>query len=114
MANTAPNETYISGIGWAARHYHGYGTPSAQSVFKADYVKLREATLGYSLPSGLFNGFIQGLRVSVYGRNLLTFNLDEPGFDVEMTTNGSSNTQGLDGGLQPLFRTFGASLKVNF
>ena len=114
VANTAPNETYVSGIGWSARHYHGYGMPSAQSIFKADYVKLREATLGYSLPSGLFNGFIQGLRISVYGRNLLTFNLDEPGFDVEMTTNGSSNTQGLDGGLQPLFRTFGASLKVNF
>lgn len=114
VTNTAPNETYVSGIGWSARHYHGYGMPSAQSVFKADYVKLREATIGYTFPGGLFDGAIKSLRVSAYGRNLLTFNLDQPGFDPEMTANGSGNVQGLEGGLQPMFRTMGLNLKINF
>ena len=27
VTNTAPNETYVSGIGWSARHYHGFGYP---------------------------------------------------------------------------------------
>ena len=88
--------------------------PSAQSLFKADYIKLREATLGYNLNAGLFNNFIKSVRIAVYGRNLLTFNLDQPGFDPEMTTNSSDNIQGIDGGMSPMFRTFGVNLKVNF
>lgn len=114
VSNTAPNETYVSGAGWAHRHYHGYGMPSAQSVFKADYVKLRELTLGWTMPSQWFGGTIKAMRFSLYGRNLLTWNLDQQGFDPEMTSNGSGNIQGLDGGLQPMFRTFGANLKINF
>ena len=114
VTNTAPNETYVSAAGWAARHYHGYGMPSAQSVFKADYVKLREVTLGWAMPSQWFDGVIQGMRFSLYGRNLATWNLDKKGFDPEMTANGSGNIQGLEGGLQPMFRTFGANLKINF
>ena len=114
VTNTAPNETYASGAGWAHRHYHGYGMPSAQSVFKADYVKLRELTLGWNMPSQWFGGVVQNMRFSLYGRNLATWNLDQQGFDPEMTANGSGNIQGLEGGLQPMFRTFGANLKINF
>ena len=114
VTNTAPNEAYVSAAGWGARHYHGFGYPSAQSLFKADYVKLRELTLGYNFSSDLFGGAIQGARLSLYGRNLLTLNLDQPGFDPEMTANGSGNIQGLDGGLQPIFRTVGLNLKINF
>jgi TonB-linked SusC/RagA family outer membrane protein len=112
VENTAPNETYISGIGWAARHYHGYGTPSAQSLFDADYVKLRELTVGYTLPDIL--GPVKNVRVSLYGRNLLTWGLDQEGFDPEMTVNGSGNVQGIDGGLYPSSRTYGINLKFGF
>jgi hypothetical protein len=114
VSNTAPNETYVSGAGWAHRHYHGYRMPSAQSVFEANYVKLRELTLGYSFPAALFNGTIKQLRLTAYGRNLFTWGLDQQGFDPEMTSNGSGNVQGIDGGLQPMFRTYGLSLKLNF
>jgi len=117
VTDTAPNETYVSGAGWAARHYHGFGFPSAQSVFKADYVKLREVNLGYKLPTKLLNwsnGYINGAKISVFGRNLMTFGLDKDGFDPEMTANGSGNVQGLDGGLQPLFRTYGFNMIINF
>ncbi|MCF8302696.1 MAG: SusC/RagA family TonB-linked outer membrane protein [Bacteroidales bacterium] len=114
VTNTAENQTYISGQGWAARHYHGYGMPSAQSTFDANYVKLREFTLGYNIPVQDFSGFFESMRVSVYGRNLLTFGLDQEGFDPEMTVAGSGNIQGLDGGLQPMARTYGFKLNFQF
>jgi hypothetical protein len=114
VTNTAPNETYLDGSYFGWFHYYGYGTPSATSIFNGDYIKLREATIGYNLPAQWLGGFIKGIRISAYGRNLLTFNLDKPGFDPEMTANGSGNIQGLEGGLQPLFRTMGLNLKINF
>jgi hypothetical protein len=114
VTNTAPNETYLDGEYYGWFHYHGFGYPSATSIFSSDFIKLREATVGYNLPIQWFGGFIKGFRVSVYGRNLLTFNLDKPGFDPEMTANGSGNIQGLEGGLQPLFRTMGINLRLNF
>jgi len=114
VTNTAPNDTYVSAIGWSARHYHGYGMPSAQSVFKSDYIKLREVTFGYTFPVAMFGGVVKQLRLSAYGRNLATWGLDQQGFDPEMTANGSGNIQGLDGGLQPMFRSFGLNLKLNF
>ncbi|MCX2679497.1 SusC/RagA family TonB-linked outer membrane protein [Galbibacter sp. EGI 63066] len=114
VTDTAPNETYVSGSSWAANHYHGFGTPSAQSVFKSDYIKLRELTLGYNLPTEMFNNLVKSARISAYGRNLLTFGLDKEGFDPEMAANGSGNVQGLEGGLQPIFRTYGVNLKLTF
>ena len=111
--NTAENTTYIEGSTYSKNHYHGRGTPSAQSVFDADYIKLREVTLGYTLPQEL-TGFVKKVRISVYGRNLLTWGLDQEGFDPEMTVTGSGNIQGIDGGLQAMSRTFGVNLKLQF
>ncbi len=113
VTNTTPNDTYVSAIGWGARHYHGYGTPSAQSTFDADYIKLREVSIGYTLPNA-FSGVVENIRVGLYGRNLLTFGLDQPGFDPEMATTGSGNVQGFDGGLMPTARTFGLNLQLQF
>nr|WP_321355030.1 SusC/RagA family TonB-linked outer membrane protein [uncultured Draconibacterium sp.] len=114
VTNTAPNEKYVSAAGWAQRHYHGFGYPSAQSIFDADYVKLREVTLGYNIPNSLFKGIVNNARISVYGKNLFTWGLAKDGFDPEMAANGSGNVQGLEGGLQPMFRTYGINLKLNF
>ena len=111
VSNAAPNETYVSGQGWAARHYHGFGMPSAQSVFDADYVKLRELALGYNFNMGN-NDFIRSLRVSAYGRNLWTFGLDYKGLDPEIAVNGSGNVQGIEGGFMPTSRTFGFKVDI--
>jgi len=113
VSNVTENEAYTSGELWSRYHYHGLGTPSAQSVFDADYVKLREVTLGYNFGS-LFNDFVKRARVSVYGRNLATWGLDLDGFDPEMTVVGSGNIQGIDGGLQPMARTMGIKLDLTF
>ena len=107
-----PNTTNISAIDFAELHYHGYGTPSATSVFDASYVKLREITLGYTFPK--FTDVIQSLRLSLYGRNLAVWGLDNKGIDPETVVGGSGNIQGLEGGIIPATRTFGFNLRVNF
>ncbi len=113
VENTAPNENYISGMAYAAYHYNGFGMPATQNLFDADFIKLRELTIGYTLPAGIL-GPIKNMRISLYGRNLLTMGLDKPGFDPEITVNGSGNIQGIDGGLYPTSRTFGLNLKLGF
>jgi hypothetical protein len=60
------------------------------------------------------NGAIKNIHLALYGRNLMTFGLAKKGFDPEMTVGGSGNIQGLEGGLQPLSRTFGFSVKLGF
>jgi len=114
VSNTSENDVKIAGRTYGAYGYHGYGTPSAQSVFDADYVKLRNFSLGYTLDQDMLNSqLFESLRISVYGRNLFTWGLDQEGFDPEMTVGGSGNIQGIDGGLQPMGRTYGFKVNVN-
>ena len=112
VTNTKPNDINISAMRWAARHYHGYGTPSATSIFDASYVKLREVNLSYTFPHIV--DIIDNIRLSVYGRNLLVWGLDNEGIDPETVVGGSGNIQGLEGGIIPATRTFGFNLKFNF
>lgn len=106
------NTTVLSAITWGEAHYHGNGTPSATSIFDASYVKLREITLGYTLPKLVDP--IESVRLSVYGRNLAVWHLDNEGIDPETVVGGSGNIQGLEGGIIPATRSFGFNLKVNF
>jgi hypothetical protein len=106
------NTTNISGYGYAARFYHGYGTPSATSVFDADYIKLREVRIGYTLPKLV--EFIQTIKISAYGRNLAVWGLDNKGIDPETIVSGSGNVQGIEGGLVPGTRSYGFNVVLTF
>ncbi len=113
VTNTSENDVKISGRAYGAYAYHGYGTPSAQSVFEADYIKLRNFSFGYTLNQDqLKSQLFKSIRLSVYGRNLFTWGLDQEGFDPEMTVAGSGNIQGIDGGLQPMGRTYGFKVDI--
>lgn len=69
-------------------------------VFKGDFVKLRNATLGYSLPdSVLGNSGISKLRVYVTGANLLYFTKYK-GFTPELPDGQDSNSFPISGSLQ--------------
>jgi|AntRauTorcE11898_2_1112593.scaffolds.fasta_scaffold00599_4 TonB-linked SusC/RagA family outer membrane protein len=114
VTNTSENDVRISGRANGAFAYHAYGTPSAQSVFEANYVKLRNFSLGYTLDQEqLKSQLFKSVRISLYGRNLFTWGLDKEGFDPEMTVAGSGNIQGIDGGLQPMSRTYGFKVNIN-
>lgn len=110
VTNTAANTTNISAADYGYNFYVG---PKAQNIFDADYFKLRDVSLAYSLPKN-FIGPFKAVDVSVYGRNLLIWGLDNKDFDPEQTTTGSGNIQGLEGGSLPPTRTYGMNLKLQF
>lgn len=57
---------------------------STMFLYDADYLRLRELTLSYTLPSKMFsNGRIRGIKAFVTGMNLLTFT-KYPGGDPEV------------------------------
>ncbi|MBR8535330.1 SusC/RagA family TonB-linked outer membrane protein [Carboxylicivirga sediminis] len=112
IVSTRPNDVHISAQDYGAYHYHGFGMPSATSFYDATYIKLREVTLGYTLPQ--FTDVIKNARVSLYGRNLFVWGLDNDGIDPESTVNGSGNIQGLEGGIIPATRTFGFNVQLTF
>lgn len=104
-----PNTSVLPGQTWAQQHYG----LDAMNVFDASYVKLREVTLGYSMPKKIIGPFAD-IRFSLFARNLFTWGLDWDGMDPEMASYGSGNTQGLEGGSLPSTRTYGMNLELKF
>ncbi|WP_412063024.1 SusC/RagA family TonB-linked outer membrane protein [Rubrivirga sp. IMCC45206] len=78
------------------------------------FVKLREVSLSYLVPPGSLRGLgVQGLRVTAYGRNLLSFD-DYSGYDPETNVAGqSTGVRGYDFVEVPIPRTFGVSLRAS-
>jgi TonB-linked SusC/RagA family outer membrane protein len=89
--------------------------PAAAFAFDASYVKLREATLSYSLPQSIFNGVkaIKGVELSLIGRNLWIIHKNLPYADPEENLS-SGNIQGMQSGAYPTTRSLGLNLKVKF
>lgn len=110
FADGTPNNVVLSAQDWGASHY---GTVAAMNVFDASYWKLREVTLSYTLPKRLIGPF-QGITVSAFGRNLLTWGLAWKSFDPEMATYSSGNIRGLEGGSLPSTRTYGVNFQFKF
>ncbi|MGD9993941.1 MAG: SusC/RagA family TonB-linked outer membrane protein [Salinivirgaceae bacterium] len=106
------NDVRIGADEYGWMHYHGFGTPSASSVFDASYIKLREISFGYTLPKLV--DVIQSIRISAYGRNLAIWGLDNKGIDPETLVGGNGNVQGLEGGLVPGTRSYGFNLQIKF
>ncbi|WP_373518715.1 SusC/RagA family TonB-linked outer membrane protein [Pricia sp.] len=111
VTDTAPNTQVISAQTWGTDFFL---RSDAQNVFDADYVKLREITLGYTLPGEWFKDALESVRISAYGRNLFVWGLDNEYFDPEVTANGSGNIQGSEGGSLPSTRTYGFNLQIKF
>ncbi|USL96063.1 SusC/RagA family TonB-linked outer membrane protein [Riemerella anatipestifer] len=109
-ADGTPNDIVISAQDWGTSHY---GTVAAMNVFDASYWKLREVTLSYSLPKSMIGPF-QGVTVSAFGRNLLTWGLAWKSFDPEMASYSSGNIQGIEGGSLPSTRTYGVNVQFKF
>jgi TonB-linked SusC/RagA family outer membrane protein len=83
-------------------------------VHETSYVRFRELSLGYSLPTTwLRNTFLQNASLSVVGRNLFLWS-KYPNFDPETSTTGAVNGQGLEYVAHPQIASFGARLNVVF
>ena len=93
----------------------GYATfPQSEFVYDASYVKLRQVSLTYTLPSRyLDNTFMTGLQFSVIGSNLWIISKDLPYADPEAGLT-SGNLQGYVTGSLPTTQDYGFNIKAQF
>ena len=89
--------------------------PTAAYAYDASYVKLREATIGFSFPKSMIAkwGAIKGIDLSVFGRNLWIIHKKLPYSDPEENLS-SGNAQGIQSGAYPTTRTIGLNAKLSF
>jgi len=81
-------------------------------VKDGDYMRIKNVTLGYTIPSKLTNKvFISNLRLYVSAENLFTFTTYE-GFDPEISSGGTS--LGIDRGIYPQARTYSFGVNLSF
>lgn len=98
-----------------------YGTNGDLAYWVEDgsYVKLREASLFYTVNSDqlspIANGFFDSLRLGVTGRNLLTFT-DYSGWDPEVQRYdpNTQNYYAIDYGVYPVSRSYTLSVQLKF
>jgi TonB-linked SusC/RagA family outer membrane protein len=111
----AQNETYARADYYGGAFYWGTATrnPGELTIYDASYVKLREASLTYSLPSNLVNGWAQGVNLSLVGRNLWIIHKNVPYADPESGL-GAGPAQGYLSGSYPTVRTVGFKVDVTF
>lgn len=84
-------------------------------MYDATNIRMREISLSYSFPKTLLEKtkFIQGLDVSLVGRNLFFFKKDAP-FDPDAVLSVGNNNQGVDVFGMPTTRNIGFNLKFTF
>jgi TonB-linked SusC/RagA family outer membrane protein len=98
---------------WSQLGSEGNGSAD-RFVYDASFIKLRQVTLGYTLPKKwLGKTPIQNLMVSFVGRNLAILHKNTPNIDPESSYT-SSNSQGLDYFGFPSTRTYGFNVRLNF
>jgi len=100
-----------------AKEFYAYNNPRnyhEAAIFDASYVKLRELTLGYSLPPHLLKKtFFQTAKLSLVGRNIWMIFKNTPHVDPEFDSKGG-NAQGFGYGQLPSSRSMGVNLSFSF
>jgi len=101
--------------------YHPYdyftaNIPDGQHIVDASYVKLREASLTYTIPAKWLDKTVFGsASVALFGNNLAIWTNEENKYaDPEQNSSGSSNTQGFEFTANPSQRNYGVDIKVTF
>ncbi|WP_268036073.1 SusC/RagA family TonB-linked outer membrane protein [Algoriphagus sp. PAP.12] len=82
------------------------------SVVDGDFIKLRQLTLGYSLPASWFGNtpVIKGLDISFVARNLAILMRKAKNIDPEASFGSNINYTGIEGTSLPSTRSFGFNL----
>jgi hypothetical protein len=83
---TVPKPVYLDNIS------NGSGLPMSYNAFKGDFVKVKNVTIGYTLPAKIVSkAGISSARFYVAGQNLAIIT-KYPGPDPEVSSNGNSNS----------------------
>ncbi|KQR70925.1 SusC/RagA family TonB-linked outer membrane protein [Pedobacter sp. Leaf176] len=98
----------------AQQYYKSFRTIDEANIFDASYVKLREVKLSYNLPSKWLKPLnLQGVSVSLVGRNLWIIHRNVEDIDPEVAFN-TGNGQGLESLSNPTTRSYGLNLNIKF
>jgi TonB-linked SusC/RagA family outer membrane protein len=98
----------------AQQYYKSFRNIDESSIFDASYVKLREVKLSYNLPAKWLRPLsLQGVSVSLVGRNLWIIHRNTVDIDPEVAFN-TGNGQGLESLSNPSTRSYGINLNVKF
>jgi TonB-linked SusC/RagA family outer membrane protein len=112
-ADGKPNTTYVWAGDWDGGWNYDY-LPTAAYVYDASYVKLREVSFGYSLPSKLLAKTpVSKVTISIVGRNLWILHTNMPYYDPESSLS-AGNIQGIADGAYPSTKTLGFNISVGF
>ena len=89
---------------------------TSEVIASADYLSLRNVTIGYNMPSSLTSKIgVQGLRVYASGQNLIYKTAsDYHGFNPEHIDDDNPRAYGAQRAGTPLFQTFTLGLNVDF
>jgi hypothetical protein len=86
-------------------------TQSTRFLEKADFVRLKNISLSYTLPKPIMKH--AGLKVFVSATNMLTFT-DYTGIDPEASSSSGDFRQGIDYGSYPNAKTITGGVTLNF
>ena len=87
----------------------------SSAIFDASYVKLRQISIGYTLPKKFIeNSVVKSLKVSIVGRNLLILHKNTPHIDPETGFSASNGNQGQEFGQYPSSRNIGFNINMRF
>ena len=96
---------------WHDMSYNNF----ANYVYDATFVKLREITLGYRLPSKMLEKTpFSAISLGLYARNVLILYSKLPYMDPEVNSANSANALGFETAAVPTTRSLGVNLKLTF
>ena len=109
------NDILPSGTSACAQRVSEWPTNTAVYLYDTTFLKLREVTLSYNVPTRLVESLgLRSAQLSLSGRNLLTFT-DYPGMDPEVSNFGSQAIgRNIDVAPYPPSRTFWFSVNAGF
>ncbi|WP_313375994.1 SusC/RagA family TonB-linked outer membrane protein [Chishuiella sp.] len=89
--------------------------PNKRFVYDGSYIKLREASIGYTIPKKVLNSnFIKDAKISLVGRNLWIIQKNLPYADPENMLGGGLRAYGYSVGSMPTTRQIGVNVTFKF
>jgi hypothetical protein len=114
VSGVAQNGTDYTGTVSAQTYYSTiWATLTDQFVTDADFIKLRQVTLGYTFPKTFLSKTIQSASISLVARNLWIIYNAARNIDPESSYS-NSNAQGLENFGLPTARSYGLNLQLRF
>lgn len=101
---------------WSSTSYYGSDWIDATSVFKDNWIKMREIDLTYQVPEKWIRRtkVFQAASISLVGRDLFYLYSSLPDNINPEGMNGAGNAQGLEFASLPSFRSYGVQVRLSF